>query len=198
MIFTLAVALTMMLTAESRAAQLAAKNASVAVLINQGDAFEYVRKHEASVLTALQQGRVLRAEFRDFWPTKDQTYHLDYDYVNDGGLALNSHLYVTRSPYIAKRVLADVVRGTLEGAKNSSQSGVQITPISGLEGWQQEVTAFHVTAAGRPFGIIAVFRRGANVAMVSVLGQAAPKNVQAFKVFMQAKADKMLGFVPEF
>ncbi|MEM5421270.1 hypothetical protein [Paraburkholderia ferrariae] len=196
------VTLTVIANSTSEAAQLVAKNASVAVLPNQEDAFEYVRVHDASALSALQQGKVLRSDFHDVWPTKDKTYILDYEYINidghNGGLVLNSVLYVTTGPDAAKRVLAEVARGTQIGAKNSSGSGAQVSPLSGLEGWQQDVTAFQVTVAGKPVGIIAVFRRDANVGMVSVVGRAAPKSAQAFKVFMQPKADKMLGFVPQF
>ena len=180
------------------ASQPAAKNASVGVLVNKDDAFDYARAYEASAVPALNQGQVLRSEFHDAWPTKDQTYILDYEYANKGGLVLSSQLYVAKNLDVAKRVAAELVQGTLSGAKNSAETGMQLSPLGGLEGWQQDVTAFQVAAGGKPIGIMAVFRRGANVGVVSVLGRAAPKTAQAFKLFMRPKADKMLGFVPEF
>jgi len=174
-----------------------AVNASADVLVNARDAAAFLHADAKDALPALEQGKVEVNDVRENWPPDGGPYTLNYAYQNTGGLILVSGVIVNRD---ATQARARFRQTGTELRDDSLKQALQLKPLDGLKGWQEEVQAWSAAEGERethPAGIVAVMRRGPNVAYVIVLGKAAPKTAAAFKSFMGQKADRMLTFTPD-
>lgn len=181
----------------AHAAQFNATNASADVLVNARDAAAYLTADNKEALPALEAGKVSVNDVHENWPPEGWPYTLTYAYQNAGGLILVSGVIVSRDAKQARAVFRQTATD-LRG--DAIKQALALVPLDGLKGWQEEVTVWSAAQGERqthPSGVVAVMRRGANVAYVIVLGTAAPKNAAAFKAFLDHKAERMLSFKPE-
>ncbi|OZI47953.1 hypothetical protein [Bordetella genomosp. 5] len=181
----------------AHAAQFNATNASADVLVNARDAAAYLTADNKDALPALEAGKVSVNDVHENWPPEGWPYTLTYAYQNAGGLILVSGVIVSRDAKQARAVFRQTATD-LRG--DAIKQALALAPLEGLKGWQEDVTAWSAAQGERqthPSGVVAVMRRGVNVAYVIVLGPAAPKNAAAFKAFLDHKADRMLSFKPE-
>ncbi len=173
-------------------------NGSREVLVGRSNMIAYLNKYNSAEADLFSKGDVLTDIFEEFIAQTDSGYAMQHLFVHSDGFGVLSILVIADTQAKAIGYYDKLVRTNAQYVPHYAGAVTTLKIDTSIQGWQPHSTNYQVMADGKPYGYMAIFRRGLNVGIITTGGGHAPTDSRQFLEVARTSGDKMMSFSPKF